>query len=135
MSTGIRVLYVDDDPRSAKVHGGVLADDGGLHVTTASSPSDGFDLLATRQFDCVLSDLHMPEMDGIEFLSELRTDYPRLPFLLFTSEESEATIVEAFDRGATDLVPKSFCEISSELLIQRIILAVEASSPQRETEP
>lgn len=134
MSAGIRVLYVDDNPLSAKIHGGILADAGGLDVITASSPSDGFDLLATRQFDCVLSDLHMPETDGIEFLSELRTDYPRLPFLLFTSEESEEMIVEAFDRGATDFVPKSFCEISSELLIQRIRLAVEASSPQCETE-
>jgi len=68
----------------------------------------------------VLSDLEMPGTDGLEFLSTIRAEHPGLPFILFTGNESEQTVTEAFDRGATDFVPKSVCAISEELLCRRI---------------
>jgi CheY-like chemotaxis protein len=123
MSDRIRVLYVDDSHLALKLHSEALVDHG-FEVVTATTPKDGLDRLADGGVDCVLSDLEMPGTDGLEFLSTIRVEHPLLPFILFTGNESEQTVTDAFDRGATDFVPKSFCAISEELLCRRIEQAI-----------
>lgn len=123
MRNRIRVLYVDDNHLAVKVHTEMLLDHG-FEVSTADTPRDGLSKLADDDVDCIVSDLEMPGTDGFEFLTQIRAEYPKLPFILFTWNESEQTVVEAFDRGATDFVPKSFCSISEELLCRRIEQAV-----------
>lgn len=119
MSDRIRVLYVDDSRRATQIHAEMLSEYG-FEVLTAVTPSDGLDQLGQHNVDCVLSDLLMPEVDGFEFFAAVREDYPQLPFILFTGEESADTVSTAFERGVTDFVPKSFCRISHELLTHRI---------------
>ena len=126
MSDRIRVLYVDDSPFAARAHSDILVEYG-FEVVTASSPQDGLEHLQGETVDCILSDLEMPGTDGLEFLSTIRTNYPGLPFILFTGTESEQAVGEAFDRGATDFVPKSVCRISEELLCRRIEQAVSTA--------
>lgn len=126
MSNRIRILYVDDSPLTTRAHSKILVEYG-FEVVTANSPQDGLDHLDGETVDCIVSDLEMPGTDGLEFLSTIRTNYPELPFILFTGRESEQAIVEAFDRGATDFVPKSFCRISEELLCRRIEQAVSTA--------
>ena len=123
MHDRIHVLYVDDSQYTSQVYTESLLEHG-FDVVTAKSPEDGLDQLTCTEVDCVLSDLEMPGTDGFEFLSTIRTHHPGLPFILFTGNESEQTIAEAFNRGVTDFVPKSFCAISAELLCRRIEQAV-----------
>jgi len=126
MSNRIRILLVDDSQLAARAHTRILVEHG-FEVVTANSPQDGLDHLDRETVDCILSDLEMPGTDGFEFLSTIRTDYPELPFVLFTGTESEQAVGEAFDRGATDFVPKSVCRISEELLCRRIEQAVSTA--------
>ncbi len=123
MCDRIRVLYVDDSRRATQFHAEMLSKYG-FEVVTAVTPSDGLDQLGQNSVDCVLSDLSMPEVDGFEFFAAVREDYPQLPFILFTGEESADTVSTAFERGVTDFVPKSFCTISHELLTHRIEQAI-----------
>ena len=123
MSDRIRVLYVDDNCRATQIHAEMLSNYG-FEVVTALTPDAGLDRLSGGEVDCVLSDLTMPETNGFEFLAAIRDDHPRLPFILFTGEESADTVSTAFERGVTDFVPKSFCTISYELLTHRIEQAI-----------
>ena len=124
MCNRIRVLYVDDSRRATQIHAEMLSNHG-FEVVTALTPAAGLDRLSRGGVDCVLSDLTMPETDGFEFLAAIREAYPRLPFILFTGEESADTVAAAFERGVTDFVPKSFCGTSYELLTHRIKQAVQ----------
>jgi len=121
----IRVLYVDNNSRFLETVSALLAEKGGVEVMTETDPSDCIDRLESLEVDCVLSDYEMPEMDGVDFLREIREDYPQLPFILFTSKESEELVREALEEGATDYVSKSVSSVSYELLTNRIERAVE----------
>lgn len=122
----VRVLYVDDDPHSLEVRQELLEDHGAFTVHTETRPEDALERLdAGETFDCLLSDLEMPGMDGVEFLKEVRERDPDLPFILFTADESDAAIERAMDEGATDFIPKSIASISYRLVAKRIENAIE----------
>lgn len=121
----VRVLYVDDNSRFLETVSRLLAQKDGVEVITETDPSRCIDRLEDMDVDCVLSDYRMPRMDGMDFLRKVRDDHPNLPFILFTSKESEDIIKKALEEGATDYVPKSAASVSYELLTNRIERAVE----------
>lgn len=121
----IRVLYVDNNSRFLETVSSLLAEKDGVEVITETDPSRCIERLENLDVDCILSDYKMPEMDGVDFLREIREDYPQLPFILFTSKESEELIKKALEEGATDYVSKSISSVSYELLTNRIERAVE----------
>ncbi len=122
----ITVLQVDDDPDLADLTADMLErEDDRFRVETATSPNEGVKRLADGDFDCIVSDYQMPEMDGIEFLETVRSDHPELPFILFTGEGSEAVASEAIAAGVTDYLQKQRGTEQYELLANRVENAVE----------
>src|SRR5436309_3371182 len=72
-----RILVVDDDrPQAAEY--GVLLRHAGCEVTVAGNGREAMDLLRHDVPDVVLTDLDMPEMDGLELVQAIRRDYPAL---------------------------------------------------------
>lgn len=72
-----KLLFVDDEPAVREVYGAmghVLGD--GHEVHTASGAAEALDMLRVNKFDVVVSDLAMPEIDGVEFLAEVVKDHP-----------------------------------------------------------
>lgn len=105
----IRVLVVDDSVTARRALGDALEGDGGFKVC-ASAPNGllGLEQLALTKPDVVVLDLEMPILDGLEFLSRMRPDHPKLPVLVFSGavgQANEATL-EAMWRGASDYVLK-----------------------------
>ena len=80
----------------------------GFRATEASSGEEALDALAQGQFDLVLSDVHMPGMDGMSLLAEVRRRYPDTPVLMLTGCENISTAVDAMKSGAFDYVLKPF---------------------------
>lgn len=102
-----RVLVVDDEEairvfleRCLKKHG--------LHVTTSSGVADARDRLSVVGFDLVISDLRMPDGDGLEILRGLREDNKSTPFLVMTGFGSIKNAIEAVRAGAADYITKPF---------------------------
>ena len=93
----IAVLVVDDEPQMAELVGTYLErTDDALDVVTATSASDGLEALDDR-LDCVVSDYHMPQMDGLTFLERVGEIVPEAVRILYTSDDDAELMIEARD--------------------------------------
>jgi EAL domain-containing protein (putative c-di-GMP-specific phosphodiesterase class I)/AmiR/NasT family two-component response regulator len=104
-----RVLVVDDDPAMRRVCARVLGGEGWEVIVVES----GKTALATvcdndAWFDCVVSDVHMPEMDGFALIAAIRRHDDELPVLLMTGDPSLDGAVRAIDTGAVSYLSKPF---------------------------
>ena len=128
----IRVLHVDDDRSLCGLTKQLLErEDGRMSVETATSVSDGLDILSSGSIDCIVSDYEMPEQDGIEFLQRVREEYPDLPFVLFTGKGSEEIASEAISAGVTDYLQKGGDTSQYAVLANRIGNSVDQSRSKR----
>ena len=135
MDDTISVLLVDDDPSFAEMAAEILerAEDQ-FRVHVESDARAGLDRVAEDDVDCVVSDLDMPDVDGLEFLEAIREDEGDLPFVLFTGKGSEEIASEAISAGVTDYLQKEGGTDQFDVLANRIENAVEATRTERELE-
>lgn len=125
MTNPIQVLHVDDEPGLADMVAEFLErDNDRFDVHTASSPDDGEVVITTQDIDCIVSDYEMPGRTGLEFLEEVRTEHPALPFILYTGKGSEEVASTAMSKDATDYLQKEQCTDHYELLANAIENAV-----------
>jgi len=105
----IRVLVVDDSVTVRQLVVDALSTDPELHVVGAApNGALALSMLARCKPDCIVLDIDMPVMDGLEFLTRLRPEYPRLPVIVFstlTTHGAETTL-QAMWNGASDYVAK-----------------------------
>ncbi|MBV8760853.1 MAG: EAL domain-containing protein [Deltaproteobacteria bacterium] len=104
-----RVLVVDDDAAIRRVCARVLTAEG-WSVTLAEHGRAAIEEVSKNgvPYDCVLSDVNMPELDGYGLVSELRERDEDLPVLLMTGDPSLDGAVKALDRGAISYITKPF---------------------------
>ncbi|MFC7028376.1 PAS domain S-box protein [Halomicroarcula sp. GCM10025710] len=105
----------------------------GFTVDTATSTAEGLERLGA-DVDCIVSDYDMPDLNGIEFLEAVRSDYPDLPFILFTGKGSEEIASEAISAGVTDYLQKGTSGEQYTVLANRIGNAVDQFRSQTKLE-
>ena len=103
----IRVLVVDDEPAIRRALRPPL-EALGFEVTEVSRGEKALQVLRTDSFDCVLLDVNMPGIGGIETLRRIRVFAPRLPVIILTVRDGEDEKVRALEMGADDYVTKPF---------------------------
>jgi len=133
----IRVLHVDDDPNFAELTRKFLEQESEqFQVVTETHASNALDRLteSDEKIDCILSDYALPDINGIEFLEQVRTEYPELPFILFTGKGSESVAGDALSCGATDYLQKRGGAEQYALLANRIQNAVTQYRDRQERE-
>jgi PAS domain S-box-containing protein len=96
----ISVLLVEDDHNLLGITRDYLSKKGTISVHTATSAGAAIELLRTRNYDAIVSDYQMPDMDGIEFLKYLRASGNDIPFIIFTGRSREQVVIEALNNGA-----------------------------------
>ncbi|MDC0585074.1 sigma-54 dependent transcriptional regulator [Planctomycetota bacterium] len=116
-----------DDDRATREMVEEMLGEAGLDVFTATSAAEAVAMSQDREFGVTLTDLQMPEMDGLQLLASLRELRPKTPVILMTAFGSIATAVEAIRGGATDYVTKPF---SSDA----VLVALERAFERRELE-
>jgi two-component system chemotaxis response regulator CheY len=106
------VLIVDDSAAIRKILHRVLVQAevplGKVHE--ASDGNEALEKLKTEKVGLILSDINMPNMDGIEFLTRIKSDevHKRVPVLMVTTEGSQAKVMQALELGAAGYVKKPF---------------------------
>ena len=99
------VLVVDDCSTDRTRAGGLLKK-AGCEVRYAANGRLALEAIAESPPDAVLTDLQMPEMDGLELVTTIAREFPAVPVVLMTSIGSEAIAVQALQAGAASYVPK-----------------------------
>jgi CheY-like chemotaxis protein len=100
------VLIVDDVAAQRQLAAGLIGRDPDWHTVFATNGREALAQLAAGPADLVLTDLLMPEMDGLELLRAVRGTFPRIPVVLMTASGSEEAAVQALQEGAASYVPK-----------------------------
>jgi CheY-like chemotaxis protein len=101
------VLVVDDSAVDRRLVQGLLESQSGWEVDFAENGKDALSHLQARKPDVVVTDLQMPEMDGLDLVRAVRIHFTDLPVILMTGKGSESLAVEALEQGAASYVPKS----------------------------
>jgi len=96
----IEVLLVDDEASLLDVTKVFLEKEGDIKISTVLSAHEALDLLETHDFDVIVSDYEMPQMNGIELLKATKKAFPLIPFIVFTGRGREHVAIEALNLGA-----------------------------------
>jgi DNA-binding response OmpR family regulator len=117
------VLVVDDSAMDRRLAGAFLEKDAQFSVSYAGHGAEALAAMHKSPPDLVVTDLIMPEMDGLQLVSTVREKFPLVPVILMTSLGSEEIAVKALHQGAASYVPKKF--LGRDLLdTARRVLAV-----------
>jgi len=123
-SDQMSVLVVDDEPAAADLTATYLErESGDFEIIQKTTAEDG--LKHIDGIDAIVSDYDMPKVDGLEFLQEVRTERPELPFILFTSRGNEEIASEAISEGVTDYLQKGGDSSTYSVLANRLKNAID----------
>ncbi len=117
------ILVIDDDAEMRSMVADFLAADG-HRVSSAPLASEALRRMTAGDFadlDLVVSDLNMPEMTGIEFVSKFKELHPEIPVILVTAFGSIETAIEAIRRGAFDYTTKPFKLNEMSVTVERAL--------------
>ncbi|HOG18835.1 MAG TPA: response regulator [Salinivirgaceae bacterium] len=104
-----KILIVDDSESIRELVSFTL-ENAGHEVTKAVDGDDALKYLDGRKYDLIITDLHMPNLNGIELIKKVRAieEYKFIPILFLTTESQTAKKMEARDAGATGWIVKPF---------------------------
>src|SRR5262245_30770752 len=104
--TGNTVLVVDDSAMDRHLAGAIVQKMGGWQASFAANGAEALVSLEKQRPDVVLTDMLMPEMDGLQLVQAIRGKYPLVPVILMTAHGSEDIAIQALQKGAASYVPK-----------------------------
>jgi DNA-binding NtrC family response regulator len=132
-----RVLLIDDEPyvRLTLAANLELA---GFEVVAADSIASAIDALEARAFDCVISDVRMPDVDGVSGLDQLRAIQPDIPAIFVTGYDPDSVIPIALAKGAFTVLAKpvsvnTLTHVVRSCLAHPVVLVVDDEAPFLET--
>src|SRR5690348_14483546 len=97
------VLLVDDDPALLDALSGTLqARLEPFTLDTCDSGTQALELAKRRAYDTIIVDVNMPQMNGLEFLAEVKQVQPKTPVLMITAHANRTLMARALDGGAAD---------------------------------
>jgi len=111
------VLVVDDSPIDRRLVGGLLGKSPNLQLGYAADGEEALEVMTRSVPNLVVTDLIMPNMDGLELVAEIVESYPMVPVILMTGKGSEEVAVKALKAGAASYVPKA---VMAELLLDTV---------------
>ncbi len=105
-----KTILVVDDSESIREVVKFTLENNGYQVLLGTDGTDALDFFDGRGIDLIITDLHMPKMNGIEFIKEVRkkNEYTGIPILFLTTESQLSKKIEAKEAGATGWIVKPF---------------------------
>lgn len=118
----MKILIVDDFPTMRRIIKNLLKDLGFENVDEAEDGAMGLEKLRNGNFEFVVSDWNMPNMDGLEMLQNIRADpnLAKIPVLMVTAEAKKDNIIAAAQAGANGYVVKPFTAATLEEKLNKI---------------
>lgn len=123
-----RILVVDDSETDRILVGGLIERQKDLTVAYAGDGAEAIAAMADHLPDLVLTDLMMPDMDGLELLAEVRRRHELVPVILMTARGNQELAVRALRAGAASYIPKS---VLGRDLVDTVYSVLEVSHENR----
>ena len=98
-AANVTILFVDDEPLVIRAISRMVAEDTGFRVFTATSGAEALGILRTWAVDVLVSDIDMPQMNGLELVRIARRDFPSTLRILLTGAVTMDRAVEAINEG------------------------------------
>jgi signal transduction histidine kinase len=134
MSDGVvRVLLVEDAPDDAQVIREALAGskDVRFELEWADRLTTGLARLEQGGFDLILTDLSMPDAEGLDSVTKLRAKASAIPLVVLTSQDDGALATRALQQGAQDYLVKGYIQVYPDLLLRALQYAIERNRMQQ----
>lgn len=125
------VLVVDDSPVDRLLAGRLLEKSPNLTIAYATDGKNALEVMQTSTPDAVVTDLQMPEMNGLELTEQVRALYPWVPVILMTAHGSEEIAVQALQRGAASYVPKRNLNQDLAETVENVVSVAGATKNQQ----
>lgn len=126
MEAKTHILFVDDEPLLQNLIERLFTRNG-MRVTSCSNGLRAIDELKQNEFDLVVTDFMMPDMDGLELLGYIREEYPSTRVMMITAHANVQHAVRTMQNGAIDYIPKPF---STDELLGRVQRVLARAQPQ-----
>jgi two-component system response regulator PilR (NtrC family) len=123
-------ILVVDDESSMREFLEIMLNKEGYQVATAAGGGEAIDLLKKSDFDLVITDIRMKEIDGLEVLKKCKELHPNTIVILISAYASTSTAVEAMKWGAYDYLPKPFKVSEIKDVIRDALETAEAQESQ-----
>lgn len=133
ISSSLSILVVDDS-KTARQHLGTILDKLGHHALSACCGKESLSAVKNKDFDLILVDLVLPDIDGIDVLKAIRKNRPDTPIIIITAFGSVQSAIEALRQGADDYITKPIDEEVMAVRIKAVMSARELRRSQREHE-
>ena len=116
----MRALIIDDSKSIRSILSKILTEVG-FTVEKAANGREALDVIKKGRVDLALVDLYMPDMNGFEFIQEVRKDnaYKDMRLMMVTSETAKNKVVEALEAGADEYIMKPF---TKEMIVEKLAL-------------
>jgi two-component system OmpR family response regulator len=115
-NAAMRILVAEDDPRMSALLQRGLTEEGHV-VEPAPTGPEALQTALAADFDVIVLDVMLPELDGLEILRQLREQGKLTPVLMLTARDADADVVQALNTGADDYLTKPF---AFDVLLARI---------------
>lgn len=99
------ILIIDDEKAIRRTLTDILSFEG-FTIDEAADGAEGIKKIKENNYDCILCDIKMPKMDGMEVLTAAREEKPDIPFIMISGHGNIETAVEAVKKGAFDFISK-----------------------------
>lgn len=132
MSRAAKRILIVEDSATQRAQMQFLLEEAGYRVSVAANGRAGLETVRSDNPSLVVTDLIMPEMDGLELVDAVKGQLPELPVILTTAQGSEDIAAEALRRGAASYVPKRSVELELVSTVQRLLALVSAGRTDSE---
>ncbi|MBI4806719.1 MAG: response regulator [Desulfovibrio sp.] len=129
--SSLRILCIDDEP-AIRLSIQVFLEDHGHTVTTALNGLEGLKAIESQEFDCILLDLAMPGISGLEVLNKVKEMRPNLPVIVVSGTGSIPDVINALRLGAWDFITKPIEDMA--ILLYAMDRAMERARLIRENQ-
>lgn len=127
MNRNMKILYVDDSPTILDMISSTLLELGFLDTKSAEDGFEALTLCEEEEFDFIITDINMPNMNGFEFIENIRNKYQYMstPILVLTTESSDEMKARGYKVGATSWMVKPFTLELLAASIEKTVQKVE----------
>ena len=106
MAESVKRILVVDDEENTRIGLSKLLSQEGFEVESAANGNDALELLGQRKVNLVISDINMPDMNGLAFLRELSRNFPSTSVIMITAYGGVESYLEAMNLGAYEYLHK-----------------------------